>query len=124
MADSGGFAGGFFAIYIPPLEVDHDARTAAMMADSYDLPLPPQLDWSHAVTVTMAQINILLELERRRVLGICHSVADIREAISAGSIAAIMFKRTSLRAIAHALSGQATPRPLGLLDSAVDSRRG
>lgn len=87
---AGGFAGGFFAIYIPPLEVDHHARTAAMMADSYDLPLPPQLDWSHAVTVTMAQINILLELERRRVLGICHSVADIREAISAGSIAAIM----------------------------------
>ena len=28
---AGGFAGGFFAVYIPPLDVDHDARTAAMM---------------------------------------------------------------------------------------------
>lgn len=87
---AGGFTGGFFAIYIPPLEVDHDARTAAMMADSYDLPLPPQLDWSHAVTVTMAQINILLDLERRQALSVCRSVPDIRAAMTAGSIAAIM----------------------------------
>ena len=87
---SGGFAGGFFAIYIPPLEVDEDARNTAMMADSYDLPLPPQIDWPHAVTVTMAQINILLELERRQALGICRNVADIRSSMAAGSIAAIM----------------------------------
>ena len=87
---AGGFAGGFFAIYIPPMEVDHEARYAAMMADSYDLPLPPQIDWPHAVTVTMAQINILLELERRRALSICRSVADIRSSMMAGSIAAIM----------------------------------
>ena len=87
---AGGFAGGFFAIYIPPMEVDHEARYAAMMADSYDLPLPPQIDWPHAVTVTMAQINILLELERRQALSICRSVADIRSSMMAGSIAAIM----------------------------------
>ncbi len=86
----GGFAGGFFAVYIPPLEVDQAARTAAMMADSYDLPLPPQLDWPHAVEVTMAQINILLQLERREALSICRSVADIRAAMAAGRIAAIM----------------------------------
>ena len=87
---AGGFAGGFFAIYIPPLEVDHDARTAAMMADSYDLPLPPALDWPHAVKITMAQIGILLELERKQALTICRSVAEIRAAMAAGSIAAIM----------------------------------
>ena len=87
---AGGFAGGFFAIYIPPLEVDHDARTAAMMAASYDLPLPPALDWPHAVKITVAQIGILLDLERHRALTICRSVADIRAAMAAGSIAAIM----------------------------------
>lgn len=86
----GGFAGGFFAVYIPPLEVDQAARTAAMMADSYDLPLPPQLDWPYAVEVTMAQINILLQLERCEALSICRSVADIRTAMAAGRIAAIM----------------------------------
>ncbi len=86
----GGFAGGFFAVYIPPSEVDHDARTAAMMADSYELPLPPRLDWPHAVKVTMAQVGILLDLERRRALTICRGVADIRAAMAAGSIAAIM----------------------------------
>ena len=36
----GGFAGGFFAVYVPPLEVDHEARLAAMTAESYALPLP------------------------------------------------------------------------------------
>ncbi|MGB2495410.1 MAG: dipeptidase [Candidatus Puniceispirillaceae bacterium] len=87
---AGGFAGGFFAVYIPPLDVDHDARTAAMMADSYALPLPPQLDWSHAVTVTMTQINILLELERHQALTICRDVDDLRAAMAAGTIAAIM----------------------------------
>ena len=87
---AGGFAGGFFAIYIPVVEVDHDARTAAMMADSYALPLPPQLDWPHAVAVTMAQITILLELQRQKALTVCRCVADMRAAMAAGRIAAIM----------------------------------
>ena len=103
---AGGFAGGFFAVYIPPLEVDYEARNAAMMADSYDLPLPPQLDWPHAVSLTMAQIGILLELERCRALNICRSVADIRAAMAAGSIAAIM----------HVEGAEAIDADLAMLD--------
>ena len=30
----GGFAGGFFAVYVPPMEVDHEARLEAMTAES------------------------------------------------------------------------------------------
>ena len=40
-ARSGGFAGGFFAIYVPPMEVDTAARHAAMEQSGYNLPLPP-----------------------------------------------------------------------------------
>jgi len=86
----GGFAGGFFAVYVPPTEVDHELRQEAMMADRYELPLPPQLDWSHAVSVTMAQINILLELEHQGALTICRNVEDIRQSMKTGKIAAIM----------------------------------
>ena len=87
---AGGFAGGFFAVYVPPRDVDHGLRLEAMMADRYELPLPPQLDWSHAVSVTMAQINILLELEQHGALAICRNVGNLNDSIKAGKIAAIM----------------------------------
>ena len=87
---AGGFAGGFFAVYIPPLEVDHEARLAAMTADRYALPLPPELDRDHAMTVATAQIDILHQLQQHQALRICRSVADIRAAMDSGSIAAIL----------------------------------
>jgi len=89
-AKKGGFAGGFFAVYVPPLDVDHEARLAAMTAETYALPLPPALDRDHAVAVTSAQIDILFALERRQALGICRTVTDIRTAMEAGRLAAIL----------------------------------
>ena len=86
----GGFAGGFFAVYVPPVEVDHEARLAAMMAESYALPLPPELDQAHAAGIADAQIAILQQLERHQALKICRSTADIRTAMAAGTIAAIL----------------------------------
>ena len=89
-SQSGGFAGGFFAVYIPPLEVDHEARLEAMTADRYALPLPPELDRDHAVRVTRAQIDILQQLEQAQALTICRTVGDIRKAMDQGVIAAIL----------------------------------
>lgn len=87
---AGGFAGGFFAVYVPPTEVDHEALLEAMTAESYALPLPPELDRDHAVAVASAQIDILLELEKQQALRICRTVEEIRAAMDAGSIAAIL----------------------------------
>ena len=89
-SQAGGFAGGFFAVYIPPLEVDHEARLEAMTADSYALTLPPELDRDHAVRVTNAQIDILQQLEHAQALKICRTVGDIRKAMDRGVIAAIL----------------------------------
>ena len=89
-SQAGGFAGGFFAVYIPPLEVDHEARLEAMTADSYALALPPELDRDHAVRVTNAQIDILQQLEQAQALKICRTVGDIRKAMDRGVIAAIL----------------------------------
>ena len=88
---AGGFVGGFFAIYIPSPEA-HDAPDFEAMMDAppYDLPLPPLIGADLAQPVAMAMAGHLMWLERTGDLTICRSVADIREAIAAGRIAAIM----------------------------------
>ena len=86
-ARSGGFGGGFFAVYVPsPDDVDDSEMTAA----SYDLPLPQPIPCEAALPVALEQAAILFELERLGGLTVCRSVADIRAAMAAGKIAAIL----------------------------------
>ncbi|MEW2913639.1 dipeptidase [Leisingera sp. JC11] len=87
-ARSGGFAGGIFAIFVPG---DSDASfMEEMMADSYDLPLPPAVDWPRAAQIALAQAAILIRLERQGALKICRTAASIREAMQSGVMAAVM----------------------------------
>ena len=104
---AGGFAGGFFAVYIPPREVDHEARLAAMTADSYALPLPPELEQSYAADVAHAQIGILRQLEARQAVKICRTSDDIRASMAADTIAAIL----------HLEGAEAIDADLAALDS-------
>lgn len=87
-AQSGGFAGGFFAIFVP------DAGSASfmdeMMAVSYDLPLPPPLDWARSAQIALAQAAILIQLEKHGALRICRTADDIRGAMRDGIMAAVM----------------------------------
>ena len=106
----GGFAGGFFAVYVPPMEVDHEARLAAMTAESYALPLPPELEQSYAAEVANAQIGILRQLEARQALKICRSTGEIRESVTAGIMAAIL----------HMEGAEAIDADLAMLDSLHD----
>ena len=106
----GGFAGGFFAVYVPPTEVDHEARLAAMTAESYALPLPPELEQSYAAEVANAQIGILRQLEARQALKICRSTGEIRESVTAGIMAAIL----------HMEGAEAIDADLAMLDSLHD----
>lgn len=87
-AQTGGFAGGFFAIFIPGGDsLSHDDE---MMKDAYDLPLPAMVDWQDAINVALSQASILIELERRGAVRICRSTADIRAAMKEGRMAAIL----------------------------------
>ena len=88
---AGGFVGGFFAIYIPSPEA-HDSPDfeAIMDAPPYDLPLDDLIGAAAAQPVAMAMAGHLMWLERTGELTICRSVADIRDAMAAGRIAAIM----------------------------------
>ena len=109
-AKAGGFAGGFFAIYVPPVEVDSEARREAMQQSGYDLPLPPELERSHAETVTLAQAAILKDLESAGALRICHSVGGIEATMDGGRIAAIM----------HLEGAEAIDKDLVMLDRLYD----
>ncbi len=87
-ANAGGFAGGFFAVYIPSPS-NRDERVDEMCQPSYDLPLPDPIDWQDAVPVAMSQAAILFDLEKRGALKVCRTVADIRGAMAVGMMAAI-----------------------------------
>lgn len=87
----GGFAGGFFAVYIPSPE-SGDGLDYEKLMDSppYDLPLPELIDAAGAQPVAMAMVGHLFWMERTGTLKICRTVAEIRDCMARGIIAAIL----------------------------------
>jgi membrane dipeptidase len=88
-AKIGGFAGGFFALYVRS-PIDLKARYAELSKPQYDLPLPTPLAQDAALPVIMQEIAILLRLQEIGALKICHSTADMRACFASGKMAAIM----------------------------------
>ena len=88
---AGGLAGGFFAIYVASPHA-HDAPDFESMMDNppYDLPLPEMIGVDDAASVALAMAGHLMWMERGGDLTICRSVADIRAAMDAGKVAAVM----------------------------------
>lgn len=90
-AKAGGFAGGFFAVYIPSPVAHDDAEYEAVMdAPPYDLPLPDLIGTDGAQPTALAMIGHLMWMERTGTLAICRTLAEIRAAMAAGRIAAIL----------------------------------
>lgn len=88
---AGGFVGGFFAVYIPSPRIEGGPDTEALMdAPPYDIPLGDLIGSQAAQPIAMAMAGHLMWMERTGTLAICHSVADIRSAMKAGKIAAIL----------------------------------
>ncbi len=87
-AVQGGFGGGFFAVYVSS-PTDLDFKFQEMTKDTYDLPLPEEIEWEDAIPVVASQAAILFELERKGALKVCRSVKDIRSAFTDEKIAAI-----------------------------------
>jgi membrane dipeptidase len=89
----GGFAGGFFAVYIPDQqEFDGAAILAAMENPPYDLPLPPEIPMAQAQPMAMRIIGHLLWMERvsNGQFKICRTVAELRDCLVRGVISAIL----------------------------------
>lgn len=90
---AGGFAGGFFAIYVPSPAEDGGVDIDAVMDNPpYDLDLPRLIDLAGAQPVAMAMAGHLLWMERAAegAFRICRTSDEIRECLADGTIAAIM----------------------------------
>ena len=87
-ARAGGLAGGFFAIFVPSEDASMDLEE--MNKPAYDLPLPGPVDWPTASRIALSQASILMRLEREGALRICRTTADIKGAMEAGILAAVM----------------------------------
>ena len=88
-----GFAGGFFAIYIPSPEVEGAPDYQAMMdSPPYDLPLPDLINAADAQPIALAMAAHLMWMERasKGALKICRTSADLNACMADGTIAAIM----------------------------------
>ena len=89
----GGFAGGFFAIYISsPSDDSAPDKDEVMDHPPYALPLPEPVALAVAQPIALAMAGHLLWMERISggALTICRSAQEVRAAIEEGSIAAIM----------------------------------
>ncbi|MCW6509094.1 dipeptidase [Lichenifustis flavocetrariae] len=89
-ARSGGFVGGLFAVFPPPLRMPN--MTSSMKGASYDMPLPELLAMETAQASTLSMFSVLLRLERDfpEDLAVCRTMPEIRNAIAAGKIAAVL----------------------------------
>ena len=89
-ARSGGFAGGIFAAFPPPIAMSD--MSGQMGSGGYAMPLPPALELAAAQAQTATMFSILIRLERAFPddLAICRTVDEIRAARTAGRISAVM----------------------------------
>lgn len=84
-ARKGGFAGGMFAIFPPPVE----SAAARTMMPAVNEPLAAELERADALESTIGMASILLRLERTGALRVCRSADEVRAAIAAGTLAAV-----------------------------------
>ncbi len=88
-----GFAGGFFAIYLPSPEAhDSAANQRAMQNPPFCLPLPDLIGHTAAVPVAMSMAGHLFWMERasRGAFRLCRTASDMRRCLADGVIGGIM----------------------------------
>ena len=88
-----GFAGGLFAIFVPPVSSGPPPDFKALMAHPpYALPMPPAMDHTTAQPMALTMAGLLHWMQRAAPddFKVCRSVPDIRAAMAAGRIAGVM----------------------------------
>ncbi|WP_137699374.1 dipeptidase [Marimonas lutisalis] len=85
----GGFAGGFFAMFVPS-PFDFSAAMEEMKKSAYDLPLPDPVAQEAALPVVMRQASLLMQLEDAGAVKICRTVGEIEATIGTGRLATVL----------------------------------
>jgi membrane dipeptidase len=90
-ARQGGFAGGLFAVFVPPRE-RHADHQAMMQAAAYDVPLPAQSELTQAQAVAFEMIALLFRIVRRSegAVRLCRDAGEIRASMEAGALATVL----------------------------------
>jgi membrane dipeptidase len=89
----GGFAGGMFAIFVPPKSSGPPPDFMALTADPpYEIPLPPLMrhDQAQPVALQMAGMMHWMARTAPNEFALCRSAGDVRRAMTHGAIAGIM----------------------------------
>lgn len=84
-AKAAGMAGGFFAMFPPPLK-----DTVATTPNYSKGELPPELGLADAQASTLAMMGCALQIERAGGMAICRSAAEIDAAGQSGTLAAVL----------------------------------
>jgi membrane dipeptidase len=88
-----GFAGGLFAIFVPPgAGAERIDFSTAFTDPPYALPMPPLMTHTEAQATALTMAGLLHWMERAAPEGfrVCRSVPEIRTAMGAGQIAGVM----------------------------------
>jgi len=92
-AREGGLAGGLFAVFVdnPPEDGNYGDRRRET-EDGYEVALPPAIGYERAIRTALAQIAILLRLERlsEGQVRVVRSAAEIEACMQAGVFAAVL----------------------------------
>ena len=89
----GGFAGGLFAIFVPPVRRGPPPDFDAMTANTpFDIPLPPQMPHETAQPTALTMAGLLHWMERAAPgdFAVCRTPGEVRAAIDNGTIAGVM----------------------------------
>lgn len=92
MKDSG-FAGGLFAIFVPPISSGPPPDFKALMSNPpYEIPLPPLMthDQAQAPALTMAGLLHWMERTAPGDFRVCRSGSEVRDAMTKGMVAGVM----------------------------------
>lgn len=87
-AKEGGLAGGFCAIFVPP--VDRVSPAPDATSGDFIRPQTKTLDREPALDATLAMASIALRLEQAGLWSLCRTVSDIESNLKSGTFAAIL----------------------------------
>lgn len=91
-AQEAGFAGGFFAVWIPPDPAARRPELGPLATDDHEAVLPPAVDHSLSLRIAMATAGTLfrLEAESGGKLKVVRTTAELRSCLDKGIMAAIL----------------------------------
>ena len=88
-----GFAGGLFAIFVPPLDGGPPPDFLTLMASApYELPLPPQMSHEAAQPFALRMAGLMHWMARSSPgdFAVCRTAPEVRTAMQNGVIAGVM----------------------------------